>query len=81
MKSPRKYRPTHIWTVVLRSLFCALGNHDVPVGQWVRYRIGDYARRASCERCLAAVGIERPQRKVTLNAGFDPRARQAGNDE
>jgi hypothetical protein len=81
-KGPRKHRPTHTWTVVQRSLFCALGGHDVPAGQWVRFRIGSVMRMASCEACLNTSGIERPQRKVTMNhAVNDVRARQAGSDE
>lgn len=76
-----KFRPaTHSWVVVTKGLYCALGGHDVPAGGWVRFRRGDPFRRASCETCLKARGIERPIRKVTMNFDEDVRAKRAGDD-
>jgi hypothetical protein len=83
-KARRPFTP-YVWTQVRRSLFCALGGHDVPAGEWVRYRRDDHRGLANCERCLQAHGITRPPipvRPFTMTAdGEDVRARQTGDPE
>lgn len=82
---PRRKRQgvahTHYWTVVRSALYCWMGAHTAEPGVWMRFLKGDPARRGSCEACLNARGVYRPERKVTMNGDFDPRARQAGGDE
>ena len=78
----RKFRATHYWVAVLSRLWCWKGGHDTGRGKWMRYLKDDPFKRGSCEDCLRLEGVERPQRKVTMNnAVEDVRARQAGNDE
>ncbi len=55
---------THIWVPVRYKAYCALGAHEVVKGAWLRYRIGDYYRSASCDQCLAKSGITRPSAVV-----------------
>lgn len=51
----------HRWAVVRVGLYCALGGHRVGPGTFVRYLRADPTGRASCEACLKAYGVERPQ--------------------
>lgn len=82
-RSRRRQRPTHSWWQVRSGVRCALGAHLVAAGEWVRTRIGDYYRLASCEACLKASGIERPHRPFTFAADVaeDVKTRQTGGDE
>lgn len=82
-KGPRRYRPTHYWTMVERFMHCALGDHTCLPGTQVRIRREDPVRRASCAACLKrlyGVDVPTPQaRPVTINhATTDVRARQVG---
>lgn len=79
------FRDPHYWTMVEVGLHCALGDHQVGRGEWVRRRRGDPFRRNSCATCLAKAGITRPQhqRPVTFAgaAPEDHRARQVGDKD
>lgn len=78
----RAYRDPHVWVIVQVGLHCALGDHQVDRGEWVRFRRGDVFRRASCEACLRTSGITRPNRSFTMIGDpVDEKARQVGGDE
>jgi hypothetical protein len=60
-----------------------LGDHDVQSGWWVRMRRYDMRRLVSCEGCLKASGITRPNRSFTFRGddSVDVRSRQSGEED
>lgn len=76
-----KFRDPHFWVQVTSRMHCALGDHGVQAGVWVRMRRGDIFRRASCEICLKdRYGIKRHP-WTSVGDKPDVRARRAGADE
>ena len=82
-RRPRRPYNPHFWVQVSVRLRCHLGTHDVSAGEYVRRRRGDHLGFNSCEMCLRAQGIYRPERSFTFRpeTTTDVRARQVGDDE
>lgn len=74
----RKQPSTHVWSQVRAFFWCAMGEHNVPGGRWMRFRRGDHRGLANCEACLAEKGIFRTG---AADPDVDGRALRAGIEE